>query len=393
MPKSPALEPKSLPDGRWLLDVSAKASPTGKRQRLFFSNESKAKTEASRIKGELRKWGETSRRLTAGEAEDAAKAYDILNGRCTLSEAAQHWSDWKERTDRSVTLEALWNEYQERKETSVSDSYLKDMSRYSVPLIAALGQRTVSEIEPIEIEKAIEGSFHTDRQFDNASRTIRPAFSFAIKRGYLDENPFTRIESRKPKKSPTEIATLEECEAVLEACRDHRKEKNIPMSYRLDCSDCIPAVALQLFAGIRPKEITRLHWEHVDFDHEFIKVGLDVAKTRSVRNIEMATNLRAWLELTPEGERTGRIIPSVWGDKIKAIRHVVGIAKKQDVLRHSFASYHLAAYGDIKKLQEAMGHGTPEMVLQHYRALVKKADGVKFWRIAPKGAQLVEDVA
>lgn len=393
MPKSPALEPKRLSNGRWLLDVSAKASPSGKRQRLFFPSQKKASLEADRLKRERNKWGEVSTRIAASDAEDAAKALEILKGRCSLSHAAQHWSDWKARCEASVTFSELWRLYIERKEGEASSGYLKDMQRYSAPLLESLGKKIVSEIKPVEIEEAIDLAFKTPRQFDNAKRTIRPAFSFALKRDYVSENPFARIEPRKIKKREVCIATLKECRAVIDACADLKKRNLLPKSYLLDCTACLPAVVIQLFAGVRPKEIQRLQWEHIDFDHGFIKVDHDVAKTRSVRIIPIEANLRAWLELTPKKERYGNVVPGSYGAKIKAIRYVAGISQKQDVLRHSFASYHLAAYADMKALQEAMGHGTSEMVLKHYRALVTKADAVEFWKIAPEGVEFIEEVA
>lgn len=393
MPKSPALEPKRLSNGKWLLDVSAKASPSGKRQRLFFPSQKKASLEADRLKRERNKWGEVSTRIAASDAEDAAKALEILKGRCSLSQAAQHWSDWKERCEASVTFSELWRLYMERKEGEASAGYLKDMQRYSASMLEALGGKIVSEIQPIEIEEALDKNFKTPRQFDNARRTIRPAFSFALKRGYVSENPFTRIEHRKIKKGEVCIATLKECRAVITACTDLSERKKLPKSYLLDCTACLPAVVIQLFAGVRPMEIQRLQWEHIDFDHGFIKIDHDVAKTRSVRIIRIEPNLRAWLDTLPEKERSGSVVPGGYAAKIKAIRYVAGISQKQDVLRHSFASYHLAAYADLKALQEAMGHGTPEMVLKHYRALVTKADAVEFWKIAPKGVQLIKEVA
>ena len=34
-----------------------------------------------------------------------------------------------------------------------------------------------------------------------------------------------------------------------------------------------------------------------------------------------------------------------------------------------------------------MGHGTSEMILKHYKALVRKKEAVKFWSIGPHSTE------
>lgn len=145
----------------------------------------------------------------------------------------------------------------------------------------------------------------------------------------------------------------------------------------------LPAVALMMFAGVRPAEVQRLDWKEVAFDHETVRIPPTKAKTRSARYIPMETALIDWLK--PHKAEKGDIAPDRWNDRWRTVRRVAGISDKQDVLRHTFASYHLAAHADVKSLREAMGHETPEMLFTHYRALVRKQDAVKFWAIRPEG--------
>jgi integrase len=94
--------------------------------------------------------------------------------------------------------------------------------------------------------------------------------------------------------------------------------------------------------------------------------------------------LAEWLELTPKTEREGPIIPGRWRDKIKAVRKASKVTG-QDVCRHSFASYALASHNDLKQLQSDMGHNTPNMILDHYKAAVDRSEAVEFWSIRPDG--------
>ena len=72
---------------------------------------------------------------------------------------------------------------------------------------------------------------------------------------------------------------------------------------------------------------------------------------------------------------------------VQAIRRLAAAAGikawSDNALRHSFGSYQLAAYGDEKKTAMLMGHRNPDILHQHYKALVTKADAERFWALRP----------
>ena len=381
--KQPSLTPIKI-NGGYRVNVPSDYSTTGKRQRLKFPNRKQADLEIERLKGMAKKWGTESTKLSAAQSEDAAKALEILRGYdISLSAVASHWLDWKKAQQASCTFADLWAEHTEKKFKTVSDSYATRINDYGLPMVEELGKFLVSALTPKQVEKALEKRFNTPRQMLNARRTINPAFTYAVKQRYCATNPMAEMEKIKLPEAEICIQSIAQEKAAFNACRDHRKDETVSKSYRLDCRDCIPALAIQMFAGVRVKEIQRLDWSAVHFDHEYITVGQEVAKTRSRRNIPMQDNLKDWLLLTPEDERKGAIIPANWKEKIKAIRKIAGFSDLQNPLRHTFASYHLAANNDMLALQESMGHSTDEMILKHYRALVPKPDAVKFWSIRP----------
>jgi integrase len=54
----------------------------------------------------------------------------------------------------------------------------------------------------------------------------------------------------------------------------------------------------------------------------------------------------------------------------------------EDVLRHSFASYHLAKHRNAALTAELMGHKNARIIYAHYREVVKDAEDVSlFWSI------------
>lgn len=158
-----------------------------------------------------------------------------------------------------------------------------------------------------------------------------------------------------------------------------------PDYLKVDASGAGAALALMLFAGVRPAEVTRLDWQNVNLEDGTVFIPSQKAKTDRSRYFEMPDTLRAWLEVVPASERTGPICPPNWKKVWQGIRREAGIADGQDQLRKSFASYHLAAFADVKLTREIMGHEVGDVLFTNYRGLVTKADALSFWQIMPEG--------
>ena len=71
----------------------------------------------------------------------------------------------------------------------------------------------------------------------------------------------------------------------------------------LDCKDglLLPCVAVSLFAGLRPPELSRLTWGRVDLSEKTITLDGSMAKTRQRRIVKLPDNCVDWLlPLAPE---------------------------------------------------------------------------------------------
>ena len=55
----------------------------------------------------------------------------------------------------------------------------------------------------------------------------------------------------------------------------------------------------------------------------------------------------------------------------------------KDVLRHSCASYLMALWQDAGRVAAELGKSV-NILLRHYRELVRKEDAERFWRIVPR---------
>jgi integrase len=146
-------------------------------------------------------------------------------------------------------------------------------------------------------------------------------------------------------------------------------------------------LALAGFSGIRAAELLRLEWKDFNFARAHITVAADKAKTATRRLVPILPNLAQYLR--PYHRSSGRLF--VAKDDMRA----VSWAKKNGVdpwpincLRHSFASYRLAATADAARVALELGN-SPAKLFSNYRELADEHDATAWFAIAPKRAKNV----
>lgn len=385
MAKQIRLEPVKISTGKWRLNVPAAVSPSGKRQRLFFESERLAKLEAHRLRDMAGRWGSEGRKIPATLAQDAAKAAEILKGEeVSLTMLARRYVEQKAKQEASVTFSELWQAFEESRELK-SDSHRRAITNIGNKLEVHIGDLLVCDITGPSLSAAIRAEFPTAHGFNLAVRTASPAFNMAIKRGWATANPCAAIDKVDTRRRAVSVLSLNEARKLMSAAKDYRKVEAMPELLRVDCRGSEAALAVMLFAGVRPTEATRLDWQDIDLEEGTILVSNLKAKTDRSRYFQMPATLRSWLEAFPPTERIGPIVPAGWRRKWQAIRKAVGIDEERDQLRKSFASYHLAHYAKVNLTRSIMGHESGDVLFQHYRGIVKPKDAAAFWEILPGG--------
>ena len=146
-------------------------------------------------------------------------------------------------------------------------------------------------------------------------------------------------------------------------------------------------LALAGFAGIRAAEILRLEWQDFNFTRGHITVAADKAKTATRRLVPILPNLAEYLR--PYHRATGPLF------KAKDDKRAIAWAKKKGInpwpincLRHSFASYRLAATADAARVALELGN-SPAKLFSNYRELADEHDSAAWFAIAPKRAKNV----
>ena len=352
----------------WAIYVPAYLNPAGKAGKMYFSTRSEA--EAKR--GELLAATRTQSKLTElsnAQVRDAQRAIERLSEAgldLTLDKAIELALPTLKTAGRAITVDQLFTDFAAAKASDWSEASKKSCATSAKTFLRRWSGHMVSAIDSDALEAWYEVTFSSSGYRAHEIRTIRPAFSWAVRRKLIKESPYARMEGVKVKRKPIVIYTPDEAARLMNAC---------PMNARA-------AFALLLFAGVRPKELTRLTWANIR--DGYIHITAAIAKTQQVRNIEMEPTCSAWLASTGTHEPDEPICPPDWVRRARAIRAAAGVHSQPDTPRHSYASYHLAAHKDVPTLKQNLGHApNSDTLFIHYRAAATPADAERYWSVLP----------
>ena len=218
-----------------------------------------------------------------------------------------------------------------------------------------LGDMYFSELKPAVCEQYLTSTFKTPSQFNKARTMLHGLFEFALKREWCDRNPVKLVERRKVIEKEISPLSYAQTKNLLKNATSRKNR------------ECLPAVGLLLLAGIRPREVRRLKWKDIDLEESFITVRSQCSKTGGVRHVEIMPALKRILAKYRREDESA-ICPPDWNRKWKNIREISGFKGVwvQDVLRHTYASYHAKRFRDLPRLQVNMGHRDLSLLRSRY---------------------------
>ena len=244
--------------------------------------------------------------------------------------------------------------YCEHKKEYLRSDSLRDIRTIGKRLIRfnqSLAKLNFSELTRCDCENWLISSFFTPSQFNKGRAMLHGLFQFAIRREWCDKNPIKFIERKKIVEKEIKPLTLQEIKRLL----TNAKAQN-----------CSAIVGLMMFAGIRPREAKRLEWNDIDLNENSIKVRSICSKTGGVRHVEICQNLKNIL--INSDKHSHKICPKNWQTKWQKIRNNAGFKGcwVQDVLRHTYASYHAKCFRDLPRLQVNMVHRDINLLRSRY---------------------------
>lgn len=262
---------------------------------------------------------------------------------------------------RTIKLEDALTECVSAKgKRNLRAAYLDVLETNVRQLMATVGpSKLVSEVSTADVSAFLEAQDWASTTVNGVKAKLSAFFAWAIKRGYCAINPVANIEAIVVDREAPRIFTVEQVHRLLDTA-----------SVLFPC--LLPYLTLGIFCGIRPKELGR-DTTRICLERKAVEVGK--SKTRDWRIVELSENAIKWLADRPLYYSRHR-----FEQLIEAAR----IEWSPDVMRHTFASYHLARYQNADKTAHELGHfGSTRMLHRHYKATVTAEDAEIFWRLEP----------
>jgi integrase len=245
--------------------------------------------------------------------------------------------------------------------------YLRDLHDRLRRFELSFGPRKLADIQSAEIDRWLRELGLAPLTRNSFRMRIYTLFEYARRCGWVSQNPVEDVRK---------VKVREGVPGILEPIQIARILENAS-------PETLPFFAIGAFAGLRTTELQRLEWRDVRFDEGLIEVRANSSKTASRRFAAIRSNLAGWL--APFRGRVGKVCPPDLYERTVEDRKRAGILVwPSNCLRHSFASYHLAAFSDLNTLTLEMGHVNSAILFKHYRKLVTPAVAAEFWRIAPR---------
>ena len=342
----------------------------GKRVRKFFPTHRKAAAYLRKTLAQLRQEGEDGLVLPAHLRQEAANGAEKLRpyGK-SLTDAVNHYLRHLASVQRSATVADLVGKYIAAKTAQGrSGVHLADLKTRLGRFVGTFRTRLVAEITIQDVEGWLEGIPLSAQSVNHHRDKVSSLFEYAVARGYAMENPVAKIGKRKVVRGAPAVLSTEQLRKLLNAAP----------------AAVLPFLAIGAFAGLRSSEIFTLDWRNVDLARRIIVIDADKTKTSRRRIVKISDNLATWL--APHTRKEGKVLPFEDSKLYIELHKILSAADMKEwpdnVLRHSFCSYHLAKWQNSNETAEQSGHDV-KVMRAHYRELVLPADADSYWQIAP----------
>jgi site-specific recombinase XerD len=258
--------------------------------------------------------------------------------------------------------------------TEKSDTYRHIKKALTEHLAKLYGERLLGDVRAEDVRDLLsrlkdrkgkgEASSTTKRNYRKYLSTF---FARAVREKWAFANPCADVVPPKLVSKDAAILTLPEVFKLFQEAR------NSPIGARL---------AVEAFAGLRVSSSARLTESEIFREEGALVLPASKHKLEKRFFVEgFPENLFAWLDLP--NQRWD--ISESYYDKLKGdVFRAAKVVNPGNVLRHSFCTYHLAAFRDASRTATLLTHRNPTMLYQHYRGKgVTQAEGLAYFRITP----------
>lgn len=269
-----------------------------------------------------------------------------------------------------------------RMSANTLDAYRRDLdalvhwgSAMSVDDVASLDSERLRGFIAAEHRRGL-----TPKSLQRRLSACRGFYGWLLKHGRIDANPAAAVRAPKAARKLPQVLDVDEAVQLVELPTD------APLGVR-------DRAILELFysSGLRLSELCALRWHELDLADGLVQVLGKGGKQRIVPvGSHACAALTAWRKESG-GKSDGSVFPGRGGDKpitpravqlrLRQLAQRQGIFKRvhPHLLRHSFATHVLESSGDLRGVQELLGHadiGTTQIYTHlDFQHLAKVYDG------------------
>lgn len=308
-------------------------------------------------------------KLTDSQRAEVLRAFDMLTGKGSLISAVQFYLKHAAPAQGQKTVQEVFTAYMEAKaKANRRPRTIQDARSKLYRFVEQHENSGIHAISTDDLDRWLDAQKFQDASRVAYIRHFLAFFNFAQKKRHCEGNPALALEKPALDERMPEIHTVAQMRAILTTAQQIAPEM-------------LPYFAIGYFAGLRPEnELAGLDWRDIDFENGKILVRPETAKKRRSRYVDMSANLIEWL--MPHRQPEGKIFFS--RRYYRQIREAAHVEWAKDVMRHSFASYHVAQHEDAAATSLQLGHaGKSDVLFAHYRNLVKRKEAEAYWKITP----------
>jgi integrase len=397
----------------------------------YFENKKKevVEKEADRLR-ELQKnndlLGQEARDIVFDKRHDLVACVDDLKAvGATVRDAATFYLKFHSGSSR-ITAKKAVEEFNKHNSKRVRPGTRSNYERKAKHFSADFCDQSVNTITKAELNKWID-----EKTVSGTSRyaTIRGwvswmhlFFNFLQKQNYLPQdlpNEASKIPQPRKVESTPRLAPWSEASTMLlwydELANKREGKKGDAIARRI--RGLMVYLVLVLFCGIRRDEACQVTWDDIDFGGRKIKVLEEGAKRKKRRVNNAEENVWAWLsylkkhnaelpsfdsnsdgdnsnerrlvyrqrEYRESFSKRGAKVPEIVATIDTATMHGKSEpkAKNQNIMRHSFISYHMKLYNSAGKTSRVAGNSEREVEGTYLELVTNLVDAEMWFDIRP----------
>jgi site-specific recombinase XerD len=226
---------------------------------------------------------------------------------------------------------------------------------YGLKKMTNSGTETVQLLDSQQLLEAVRGYFQIEVDLKQSSKnrklaSVKSFLNWAFENRYLDKDLSQKIHMNKVGQTLPRYLSVDEVMGIFSQLKVAEKNGENIFSEKL-------IIATLYGCGLRVSELIHLEWEKVDLKKKQMIV---IGKGKKERLVAIPGGVqKLFLEFTPEVARpfgllTQRKIYSIvekWTKRAGIIRKI-----NPHALRHSYATHLLMDGGDLRTIQELLGH-------------------------------------